>query len=493
MNKWYFSVALVACYGWTGGDAVTGYASGAGNDAFIPEQWANEGLAILEENMVMANLVSRDFEPEVRNYGDVVNTRRPGTFTITRKADGDTLVPETAAATNVPVRLDQWFYKNFVIKDGEASLSFQDLVDQYLTPAMQVIARSIDRAIMGRIHAFLTGSTNRAGTLCGLNASTSQNDVLEARQRLNENLAPMVGRNLVLSPASETALLKNPMFVRANERGDGGTALENAALGRILGFNTYLDQNVNCVLTGADTTTTYLTSAAALAGATKIATDAGFDAAVHVGEWCVIEGNDQPTWIAAKGDGDPEDFDLNEGLKYGVDNDAQITVYNSCAVAASGITGLDGDYPANYAKAINLSGHASGKGPQVGQLISFISAGGVRHTYTVIEATVNTTTSTVTLDRPLDYLVADGANAAFPGPYGSLNWAFHRDAIALVTRPLAMPNNQMGVLTKVGVHNDISMRVAMQYDIDAGGTKVNLDLLCGIAVLNSDLCVPLLG
>ncbi len=55
---------------------------------------------------------------------------------------------------------------------------------------------------------------------------------------------------------------------------------------------------------------------------------------------------------------------------------------------------------------------------------------------------------------------------------GRFNWAFHRDAIALVSRPLAMPNNQMGVLTKVGVHNDISMRVAMQYDIDAGGTKV---------------------
>ena len=177
--------------------------------------WANEGLAILEENMVMANLVSRDFENEIRNYGDVVNTRRPGTFTITRKADGDALVPETASATNVPVRLDQWFYKNFVIKDGEASLSFQDLVDVYLLPSMQVIARSVDRAIIGRIHAFLTGVNNRAGRLCGLTPTTSQDDVLEARQHLNERLAPMTGRNLVLSSASETALLKNTLFITA--------------------------------------------------------------------------------------------------------------------------------------------------------------------------------------------------------------------------------------------------------------------------------------
>ena len=47
------------------------------------------------------------------------------------------------------------------------------------------------------------------------------------------------------------------MFIDANERGDGGTALENATLGRILGFNTYLDQNVNAVMTGADTDATF--------------------------------------------------------------------------------------------------------------------------------------------------------------------------------------------------------------------------------------------
>lgn len=48
-------------------------------------------------------------------------------------------------------------------------------------------------------------------------------------------------------------------------------------------------------------------------------------------------------------------------------------------------------------------------------------------------------------------------------------------------------------MAKVGVYNGISMRVAMQYDIGAGGTKVNLDMLCGVAVLDSRLCVPLLG
>jgi hypothetical protein len=44
-------------------------------------------------------------------------------------------------------------------------------------------------------------------------------------------------------------------FVSAEKRGDGGSALENAHLGRILGFNTYMGQNVNGISTGADTNT----------------------------------------------------------------------------------------------------------------------------------------------------------------------------------------------------------------------------------------------
>jgi len=58
-------------------------------DAFIPELWANESVAILVENMVVANLIHRDFSPLVANFGDVVNTRKPAEFTAKRKVDTD--------------------------------------------------------------------------------------------------------------------------------------------------------------------------------------------------------------------------------------------------------------------------------------------------------------------------------------------------------------------------------------------------------------------
>lgn len=149
-------------------------------------------------------------------------------------------------------------------------------------------------------------------------------------------------------------------------------------------------------------------------------------------------------------------------------------------------------YPVGYHKGILLDSHGASKNLRIGQLIAF-NTGSNRRTYTVIQtAAVSTTSTKVTLDRPLEVAVANDAKA-FPGPYGSLNWAFHRDAIALVSRPLARPSAQMGAMSQVGNHNGISMRITAQYDIDAGGTKVNCDLLCGVAVLDDRLCVPLLG
>ena len=234
MNPLYLSRAVLACFD-------------NDNQAFIPELWASEGLAILQENMVIANLVHRDFENEIRQFGDVVNTRRPGTFQIRRKQDGTTLQGQDATATNVKVPLDQWFYTSFTIKDGEASKSFQDLVDIYLRPGMMTIARSVDRAVLGRVHGYLGTPAKRVGRLGNLSASNSKDFVLEARETLNVNKAPLEGRNLVLAPVSETALLKNELFIAAQMRGDFGTALESATLGRILGFDTYMDQNVNSV------------------------------------------------------------------------------------------------------------------------------------------------------------------------------------------------------------------------------------------------------
>lgn len=457
------------------------------NDAMIPEIWANMGLAILEENMVAAALVDRDFSPEVAQFGDVVNTRRPGQFKIRRKGDNDPVVGQDAITNNVRVPLDQHFYTNFTIKDGEASKSFQDLVDIHLLPGMQNIARAVDRAILGRVHGYLA---NTVGLLDGLTGANSRDTMLAAREKLNENKAFFNSRNLVVTPVSETAMLKasNDLFLAANKRGDDGTALNEASLGRLLGFDVWMDQN---------TPYARKVDLDVVDGVTDAAYSAGYAAAVDVtvtgyntqiGEYVVVAGDQQPTYATAvtQSTGDTDTITLNQALVNNVASGAVVTVYKAAQINnAAG-------YAAGENKAILIDSYTSGKYPRVGQLLS-IGTGASRRDYTIIESEdAGASGRSVLLDRPLELAVSDD-DPVFPGPSGSLNWAFHREALALVTRPLALPASDMGVRSQVAVHNDVSMRVTMQYDISQQGTVVTLDILAGVAVLDTNLGVVMLG
>lgn len=473
MNPLYLATAMLICFA-------------NDNDALIPEKWAYEGLAILEENMVMANLVHRDYSAEIREFGDVVNAHRPAARTGRRKTDSDSYTANDVSVTNVRVPLDQWFYDSFVIKDGESSKAFKDLVMVHLEPAVQNMARMVDRAVLGRCHEFIKTPGTRSGRLLNISSSTARDYVLEAREHLNTQKAFMDGRNLVLAPSAETALLKTDLFVAANQRGDGGSALENAMLGRILGFNTYMAQNVNYIsTTNADVVTGTVTNALAAGGSgAQACTVTSY--ITSLGEYAVVAGNDQPTHITADADNgsNTTSVTLNEANKYATLSSAVITVYKKCDVK--------GNFAAGWAKEVVVDGHTASKPPQVGQLISF-GTGVNRHTYTVIEATsVSTTETNLLLDRPLEAGISDN-DLAFPGPAGSMNLAFHRNSIALVSRPLALPDSSLGVRAAVGVHNGVAMRVIMQYDSSLGGTRVNLDVLAGVAILDDDLGCLLLG
>jgi hypothetical protein len=474
MNPMYVKAALI-CYA-------------NDNDALIPEHWANESLAILEANMVVANMVHRDFQKDLAEFGDVVNTRRPAERKSRRRTDSDDYDEADVSVTNVRVALDQLFYDSFIIKDKEASLSFKDLLTTHLQPAMLNIAQSIDRAVLGRVHNFLKTPTARAGRLNGMTGANAASIIREAKTLMSQGKAYEAGRNLLVSAMSEGAILDSEQLISAEKRGDGGTALEQAIMGRIYGFSTGMSQNVNYVdASAADTVSGTVTNALAAGGSGTQACSVALYEAI-VGEYATVAGNDQPTHITARtASTNTTAVTFNEANKYATLASAAIVVYKACDVHGDG-----SDYAAGWSKDIVLDGHTSGKGPQIGQLLSF-GTGGSRHTYTVIEATTVSATSTkVLLDRPLDVQVDDD-DKAFPGPAGSINLAFHRDALALVTRPLALPPSSFGVAAANASYNGVGMRVVMQYDSKKGGTRVNLDILAGTAILDEKLACVVLG
>jgi len=469
MNPMYVGLASQVCFA-------------NDNDALIPELWARESVRILEESMTMANLVHRDFSNEIKNFGDLVHTRKPSQAVGRRRTDADEYVEADVSVTDIRVPLDQWFYDSFIIKDGEASMAMSDLIAVHLVPRVQGIARQVDRMLLGQVHKFFKGPTQRAGKLGGLSSSTTRDYLLEVNELFNTQKAYDDDRNLMLTPYSETALLKTDLFTKVNESGESA-ALRKATIGSL--YNLALRRAVNAnwaSSANADTVAGTVTNAlAAGVGGSQVVVVTSYE--VNAGEFVVAATNGQPTWASARtASTNTTAVTLNEVNKYATGASDVLTVYKKADAAAS--------YAAGHAKYVRVDGHTADKNPRVGQLIAFGTT--TRHVYTIIEAVnVSTTSTDMLLDRPLDVAVADN-DLAFPGPAGSINFAFHKNAIAMVSRPVAAPQDPY-VRTAVADHNGVGMRIVMQYDSKKGGTRVNLDLLAGTGVLDLDLGVVLLG
>jgi len=441
-------------------------------DAMIPELWAAEGLLQLENNTVAANLVHRDFSADVSNHGDVVNAYRPRDMKGKRKGVNDDIVPSNTIADSIAVPLDQYIYESFIIKETEAAWSFKDLVAVFLTPAMRALSDTVDKVVLGQVYSFLI---NAVGQLGGLTVGNFKQYLLLLRKNMNDAKVPVAQRNLILSTVSEMLALNLEEFTSAEKVGDKGTSMRDASLGKVFGFDTFMAQNTPTVNEATiDTVSGSINFGAGYAvGATALIVD-GFSIAPVVGSYVTFTGSKYPYQIVAA---TTTLITLNLGLKDAILDNAIVSVVKPLRVNA--VTG----YPAKYDKYITIDNFSTGKEPQIGQLVSVGT-----EKYSIIDIDG----STILLNRPLKEAVADNAYLNL-GPAGSYSFAFNKNSIAFVNRPLPKVRAKLGAESFVISANGISLRVVMQYDSVKDGTRVTLALLCGVAVLDERLGHILLG
>lgn len=455
-------------------------------DAFIPELWARESVAILVENMVISNLVHKDFSNEIASFGDIVHTRKPAEFTAQRKTNADSVTVQDASATDIQVPLDQHIHTSFMIKDGEESKSFKQLRDEYLAPAVLSIAQALDKILLGESHMFWQ---NAEGIRGGLTIANLIQYLVETRKRMNINKAYEGGRNLILTPTTEATALQISTFHEADKVGDEGTAMREASLGRKFQFNMFMCQNAPSTVGNPVNANEPLIdlSAGYAIGTTVIHVDTA-GSSLEVGQW--ISSGGVLHHITALGTLSTQDIDvtISPGLRVAVaENDIVV-------VGGQGLVDDTDDYALGYAKELTVDG-ITGIIP-VGSLLTFATPGSPNvikgEKYSVIATTeTGTDTTGITLNKPLDVAIDDDDIIHFAPP-AEHNFAFHRNAIALVSRPLAPAPSGLA-LSSVASANGIGIRVTITYNGSKQGVLVTVDLLCGLEVLDLNLGALLIG
>src|SRR3954463_1225651 len=120
----------------------------------IVKMVAVDALPALMGNLVMGNLVNRDFEPVLAQAGDTVNVPIPPTLVANNIAEGGSVLTQNPSLGNAQIVLNTHAEATFQIPDVTKVLAVPDLLRLYMQPAVVALAEKIEADLLGLYSQF---------------------------------------------------------------------------------------------------------------------------------------------------------------------------------------------------------------------------------------------------------------------------------------------------------------------------------------------------
>ena len=209
------------------------------NALLTPSLITKETLVILENNLVAAGKVHRQFENQFVKIGNSITVRKPNRFLVTT---GPGLVLQNISEPSTSLTISTQNHVDFQFSSADLTLTIEEFSERYLKPAAAALANTIDYAVLTNVFSF-SNLVGTAGTLPSSFASLAA-----VGQRLDEVAAPQEGRVLILNPAAYWSMASGltGLFVTSVSE----PALKGF-LANIANFSIYEDQNIQAHTWGA--------------------------------------------------------------------------------------------------------------------------------------------------------------------------------------------------------------------------------------------------
>lgn len=206
-----------------------------------------EALRILENELGFAKGVNREYDDTFANagakIGSVINIRKPVRYTT---VSGPALQLQDITDQSVALTLGTQQHVDFQFTSKDMLLNVDDFSDRYVLPAINALANKIDYDGLTQVP---TGVSNFVGAP-GTTPATALL-FLQAKQKLAENACPMDDKiSCIINPAAEASIVDalkglfqdGPKLAEQYDKG---------LMGRALGMNFRMDQNVQAHTIGA--------------------------------------------------------------------------------------------------------------------------------------------------------------------------------------------------------------------------------------------------
>lgn len=407
------------------------------NGLINPTVIAKEALMQLKNELRFAKLAHREYKEEFVKVGSSVNIRKPVKFYT---ADGATRVNQDVEEANSAITVDKRKHVSWKFSTQDLTLTIDQYSERYIKPAMITLAQTVD-AGGAALYSSVWNTVGTPGTTPANYAAWAL-----AARRLTEMGVPNSDRKAVANPAAFHATASTLTTLSMPQA--AMKAWESGEIGNLAGFQTYESVNVlnhtvgahggTPLVNGADQNTTY-----ALSKTTNT-------------QSLVTDGWPNSTAVLKAGD--------------------VITLAGVYAVNPVPGEGTTGKQVMPYLQQFVVTANAT-------------SSGGGATTLTIAPAIITSGPYQTVSAAPADnaaITVLGTASTAYPQ-----NLTFHKNAFALVTVPLEMPD---GAAFKARETSDgLSVRVVKDYDIDNDEDVIRVDILYGWKAIYPDLACRLTG
>jgi hypothetical protein len=218
---------------------------------------AADALPVLVGNLVMGNLVNRDYEPSLALAGDTINVPIPPVMVANNILEGGTVKTQNPDLGNAAIVLNTHAEATFQIPDVTKVLAVPDLLRIYMQPAVAAIAQKVESDLLNLYAGFtLNPQVGTAGTPI----TEAVIDQAETALFLSK-VPPSEQKFMVVDAATYSAWRQIPRFSEFQTAGDAGLrAIVDGSVGKVKDFFVFRSQFVpktTSTVNGTTVTTTH--------------------------------------------------------------------------------------------------------------------------------------------------------------------------------------------------------------------------------------------
>jgi hypothetical protein len=202
---------------------------------------AADALPALMGNLIMGNLVNRDYEPVLAHAGDTVNVPIPPSLVANNIAEAGVVQPQNPNLGNAQIVLNTHCEATFQIPDVTKALAFPDLLKAYMQPAVIALAERIESDLLNLYSQFT------ANPAVGAPATAVTEAVVDsAETALFQAMVPVSApKYLVVDSSTYSQIRQIPRFSEYYTAGDAGLkALVEGNVGKMKDFFIFRSQFV---------------------------------------------------------------------------------------------------------------------------------------------------------------------------------------------------------------------------------------------------------